>query len=119
MSWQSAGKLLPPEVHATLEEGMLGPGRLIIIGDVHGCVRELRDLLDEADYVEGNDTVVLVGDLVDKGPYPLEVRRPACPLLALLAPERSGNSGENTLVERGLVAVQGMQLLSALQSLQN
>ncbi|BDA49735.1 probable bis(5'-nucleosyl)-tetraphosphatase, symmetrical [Coccomyxa sp. Obi] len=69
----SAGKLLPAETHATLEEAALGPGRLIIIGDVHGCVKELRELLDEADYVEGEDTVVLVGDLVDKGPYPLEV----------------------------------------------
>lgn len=75
MSWQSAGELLPAETHATLEESALGPGRLIIIGDVHGCVKELRELLDEADYVEGEDTVVLVGDLVDKGPYPLEVRR--------------------------------------------
>ncbi|EIE18738.1 Metallo-dependent phosphatase [Coccomyxa subellipsoidea C-169] len=69
----SAGKLLPGEVHATLPEDAIGPGRLIIIGDVHGCVKELKELLEEAEYVEGEDTVVLVGDLVDKGPYPLEV----------------------------------------------
>ena len=79
VSWQSAGELLPAETHATLQEAALGPGRLIIIGDVHGCVKELRELLDEADYVEGEDTVVLVGDLVDKGPYPLEVPRPCTP----------------------------------------
>ena len=42
-------------------------------------MKELRELLDEADYVEGEDTVVLVGDLVDKGPYPLEVPRPCTP----------------------------------------
>lgn len=59
-----------------LPEEVMGPGRLIIIGDVHGCVKELRELLDEAEYVEGEDTVVLVGDLVDKGPYPLEVSPP-------------------------------------------
>jgi len=73
---QSAGKLLPPEVHATLPESLLGGGRLIIVGDVHGCVKELRELLDKAGYVDGEDSVVLVGDLVDKGPYPLEVRCP-------------------------------------------
>lgn len=73
---QTAGKLLPPEVHATLPESALGSGRLIIIGDVHGCVKELRELLDKAGYVDGEDSVVLVGDLVDKGPYPLEVRGP-------------------------------------------
>lgn len=59
-----------------LPEEVMGPGRLIIIGDVHGCVKELREVLDEAEYVEGEDTVVLVGDLVDKGPYPLEVSPP-------------------------------------------
>ena len=78
---QSAGKLLPPEVHAELLEGELEPkGRVIIIGDVHGCIEELKELLVKAEYVHGVDTVILVGDLGDKGPYPLEVRR--CPLMA-------------------------------------
>ena len=72
---QSAGKLLPPQIHEVVLEGELEPkGRVIIIGDVHGCIKEMKELLVEAEYVHGVDTVILVGDLGDKGPYPLEVR---------------------------------------------
>jgi hypothetical protein len=42
-------------------------GRTLVIGDVHGCSAELRDLLDACAYAEG-DRVVFVGDLVAKGP---------------------------------------------------
>ncbi len=41
--------------------------RLIVVGDVHGCIDELRALLKLADYQPG-DQVVLLGDLVAKGP---------------------------------------------------
>lgn len=41
--------------------------RTIFIGDVHGCLHELEDLLDAAAYASG-DRVVLAGDLVAKGP---------------------------------------------------
>lgn len=41
--------------------------RLIVVGDVHGCIDELRTLLRLADYTPG-DQVVLLGDLVAKGP---------------------------------------------------
>lgn len=41
--------------------------RLIVIGDVHGCITELQQLLRLADYQPG-DQVVLLGDLVAKGP---------------------------------------------------
>eukprot|EP00871_Galdieria_phlegrea_P000052 jgi/Galph1/1047/GphlegSOOS_G5785.1 len=41
--------------------------RLIIVGDVHGCVDELRDLLRLADFRPG-DQVIFLGDLVAKGP---------------------------------------------------
>ena len=40
--------------------------RLICIGDVHGCVEELKDLLLAAKYRPG-DMVLLLGDLVAKG----------------------------------------------------
>lgn len=39
----------------------------IVIGDVHGCAHEFADLLDACAYAAG-DAVVLVGDLVAKGP---------------------------------------------------
>jgi hypothetical protein len=41
--------------------------RTIVVGDVHGCADELRDLLRAASYTRG-DRLVLVGDLVAKGP---------------------------------------------------
>lgn len=43
----------------------------LIVGDVHGCARELAALLDKA----GPTRVVLVGDLFTKGPAPAEVWR--------------------------------------------
>lgn len=45
--------------------------RTIIIGDVHGCVEEFDALIDTLAPVAGpeGDTVVLCGDLVDKGPH--------------------------------------------------
>jgi len=56
--------------------------RTIFIGDVHGCVHELDDLLDSCAYTAG-DQVVLVGDLVAKGPDSLAVLRLAQRLQAL------------------------------------
>jgi len=41
--------------------------RTIIVGDVHGCVDELRLLLRQCGYAKG-DRVILAGDLVAKGP---------------------------------------------------
>jgi hypothetical protein len=39
----------------------------LVIGDVHGCLHELEDLLDACAYALG-DQLILVGDLVAKGP---------------------------------------------------
>jgi hypothetical protein len=47
-------------------------GRTIVIGDVHGCADELDALLKECTHESGDD-VVLVGDLVAKGPASREV----------------------------------------------
>lgn len=41
--------------------------RVIVIGDVHGCIDELGDLLRLAEYQPG-DLVLFLGDLVAKGP---------------------------------------------------
>lgn len=45
----------------------MGSRRTLIIGDVHGCLDELSALLVKCD-ARGDDDVVLVGDLVAKGP---------------------------------------------------
>ena len=58
--------------HATvhLEEGE----RVCIVGDVHGCLEELKDLLCEVYAQYSPDIkVVLVGDLVNKGPFSADV----------------------------------------------
>lgn len=45
----------------------LAGGRTIVIGDVHGCLEELRDLLRAVEATE-RDALVSVGDLIGKGP---------------------------------------------------
>ena len=44
-----------------------GNGRLFAVGDIHGCVDELAAMLGAIAPVRG-DTVVFVGDYVDRGP---------------------------------------------------
>jgi hypothetical protein len=43
-------------------------GRTLFVGDVHGCTGELETLLEHVGFVEGTDRLVLVGDLVARGP---------------------------------------------------
>ncbi|CAE7187242.1 Serine threonine protein phosphatase [Pyrenophora teres f. teres] len=42
--------------------------RLIFVGDVHGCKHELEHLLKKVDFNPKHDHVVLVGDMIAKGP---------------------------------------------------
>ena len=42
-------------------------GRLIPIGDIHGCHKVFADLLDKLD-LRADDRVVLLGDLISRGP---------------------------------------------------
>ena len=46
--------------------------RTIVVGDIHGCYDELRDLLERASF-GGDDRVVCVGDLIVKGEKNREV----------------------------------------------
>jgi serine/threonine protein phosphatase 1 len=54
-------------------KSVMGP-RHIIIGDIHGCHDELLELLDRV-ALTGDDVLVSVGDLVDRGPEPGKVVR--------------------------------------------
>ena len=38
---------MPSPVHAVLPDELSRRGRLIIVGDVHGCSLELQDLMDK------------------------------------------------------------------------
>ena len=46
--------------------------RLIFIGDVHGCLEELKLLLKKCQFESARDHIIFVGDLVAKGPFSLE-----------------------------------------------
>ncbi|KAJ2364581.1 hypothetical protein H4S02_003832 [Coemansia sp. RSA 2611] len=49
------------------------PERLIFIGDIHGSVNEFNKLLETVNFKQGSDQIILVGDLVAKGPDSLGV----------------------------------------------
>jgi len=44
--------------------------RTIVIGDVHGCLDELDELTRKLE-VSASDRVIMVGDLIDRGPDPV------------------------------------------------
>lgn len=48
-------------------ETILDSSRLLAIGDVHGCLKSLKKLLKKLD-LKADDTVVMLGDYVDRGP---------------------------------------------------
>lgn len=49
--------------------------RTLIIGDVHGCLQELDDLLAAFEPRPGRDRIIFIGDLINKGPDSLGVWR--------------------------------------------
>jgi hypothetical protein len=71
------GKVVMPKSVLDLDDGEDDGDykRTFVIGDVHGCLDELQDLLERIGYVHGSDRLVFVGDLIDRGPNPLGVFR--------------------------------------------
>ncbi len=47
--------------------------RTIIIGDIHGCYHEFRQLIKKVSYQPGTDRLILLGDLMDRGPWSWEM----------------------------------------------
>ncbi|CAN0250693.1 unnamed protein product, partial [Ectocarpus sp. 12 AP-2014] len=62
-------------VDARFKSG-LHPPRIVAIGDVHGCVNEMKDLVRKVEYWPG-DLLLFLGDLVAKGPNSAGVVRTA------------------------------------------
>lgn len=42
--------------------------RTVVVGDVHGCLDELRELVALVGYEQGVDRLIVAGDIVDRGP---------------------------------------------------
>jgi bis(5'-nucleosyl)-tetraphosphatase (symmetrical) len=51
--------------------------RTIVVGDIHGCLEEFDELVKLVSYKQGGDRLILVGDLIDRGPYSAGVVRRA------------------------------------------
>ena len=78
---------LPPVMHDNLEtllpkekqSNSSSSNRILVIGDVHGCLEELQLLVQKAIHKHNNGqqfkAIILVGDLCNKGPYSAEVIR--------------------------------------------
>lgn len=49
--------------------------RTVVVGDIHGCLDELRALLERVAFRPGDDVLVCVGDIVNKGPDSVGVVR--------------------------------------------
>ncbi|MGQ0699075.1 MAG: symmetrical bis(5'-nucleosyl)-tetraphosphatase [Panacagrimonas sp.] len=96
------------------------------IGDVQGCHEELVALLAAIRFDPARDQIVLVGDLVNRGPHSLEVLRLARDLgsaavtilgnhdLHLLAVANGGTTGRRDTLTEVLVAPDGDELLDWL-----
>ena len=64
----------PPVPHLVLSPELVASKQVLVIGDVHGCYKELVELLDRAGVSNNPDAIVIfVGDLVNKGPQCKEV----------------------------------------------
>ena len=59
---------LPTHLHVVLTEQDIGRKDVFLIGDVHGCLDELRQLLQKAGVSSENHVIIFCGDLVNKGP---------------------------------------------------
>jgi len=49
--------------------------RAIVVADIHGCLDELKDLLDLVKYDPTNDRLISCGDIFDRGPSSVEALR--------------------------------------------
>ena len=63
----SAASFVVPKHPVVEDAGTYGCDRLVVVGDVHGCIEELAEL-SAAVGLTDKDLLVFVGDLVDRGP---------------------------------------------------
>ena len=69
--------------HVSLGDHILKDKRVLVIGDVHGCMQNLLEVLEKAavltndgsEKIINNAVVILAGDTINKGPDNLKVLR--------------------------------------------
>lgn len=92
------GVHLPRVQHVLMTEQDIAGRDLLVIGDVHGCYDELRELLEQQNISEesSNTCIIFVGDLINKGPKNPQVVKLARKLRAYSV---RGNHDEVCLLE--------------------
>ena len=50
------------------QKGKISMAKTIIVGDIHGCLKEFQALLPLTGLDEQEDTLVILGDIIDRGP---------------------------------------------------
>lgn len=73
MPYQDVGELLPNVIHRAVPYNA-STERIIVVGDVHGCLDELHDLLHKVAFNQSSDLLLFTGDLGNRGPYSVGVR---------------------------------------------
>lgn len=53
-------------------------GKIFAIGDIHGCAAKLSLLLQRLPFEPARDTLVFLGDYLDRGPQAKEVLEQIC-----------------------------------------
>lgn len=90
---------IPPELVPTRANGR----RLVIVGDIHGMMGPLDELLRDVDFDEKRDHLVAVGDMVNKGPNSSGV---VTRLMQLKASAVRGNHEDRVLLTRDTLSAQ-------------
>ena len=95
----STGSPLPATPHVALPLTLVKK-RLVIIGDIHGCLDELKRLLEKVKFEPSTTTVISVGDTIVKGPDSVGVVRYIRSLPAGSFFVVRGNHEDNALLAR-------------------
>lgn len=61
------------EINLEIKADVFNKGKIFAIGDIHGCISNLRKLFERLPYLKGRDTLVFLGDYIDRGPDSREV----------------------------------------------
>jgi serine/threonine protein phosphatase 1 len=66
-------KVLPDWISLAGCFGVVRMKKIFAIGDIHGCYDRLKTLMGKIPIDCSRDTLVFIGDYIDRGPHPVEV----------------------------------------------